>query len=198
MELMRNKTADVSDIRRKYDINEELDEIENEVIVEIFDSNAKTTETTQISSIAEEHYELISPNVSTSTVRILNPTLPPKIENKIRLDLLTCDLCGHKTSTINLMSRHIELHIDNKKLFECSECHKRFTTKRLLEDHKAIHTSSLERKKYECRDCGKFLSSQTAVNNHMKWFHMNRQFSCATCQKKFATVSEVVYGCISR
>lgn len=190
MELMKNKNADISSVRSKYELNEDLDEIDdnNQVIVEIVDAR----QVPEIADLTESNYGLIevSPrkNLHNTNVRLLNPTLPPKIENKVRLSLLTCDLCGHTTSTINLMQHHMMLHIRNEKLFKCETCNKRFSNKKVLENHKSIHKSSDERKKFECKDCGKFLSSQTAVNNHVKWFHTDRQFKCESCNKKFATV----------
>ena len=184
MELMRNKNADIRDIKSKYELNEDLDELEdNEVIVQIVD-----TREMQIFDDQIEIFQHESPKKQ--SMRILNPTLPPKIESKIRLDLLTCDKCGHNTSTVNLMRSHMDLHLRNEKLYKCNVCRKRFSNKKLLANHKSIHTSSAERKTFECKDCGKFLSSQTAVNNHVKWFHMDRQFSCSSCHKKFATVSK--------
>lgn len=184
MELMRNKNADVRDIKSKYELNEDLDELEdNEVIVQIVD-----TREMQIFDDQIEIFQHESPKKQ--NIRILNPTLPPKIESKIRLDLLTCDKCGHNTSTVNLMRSHMDLHLKNEKLYKCNVCRKRFSNKKLLANHKSIHTSSAERKTFECKDCGKFLSSQTAVNNHVKWFHMDRQFLCSSCHKKFATVSK--------
>lgn len=188
MELMKNKNADARDIKAKYELNEDLDELEdNEVIVQIVD----TREMQPLTEIFDNQIEFFQEEKSPEkqNIRILNPTLPPKIENKIRLDLLTCDKCGHNTSTVNLMRSHMVLHLRNEQLHKCIICRKSFSSKKLLVNHVAIHTSSTERKTFECKDCGKALSSQTAVNNHVKWFHMEKQFSCSSCHKKFATVS---------
>ncbi|XP_070496686.1 gastrula zinc finger protein XlCGF26.1-like [Chironomus tepperi] len=187
MELMRNKNADIRDIKSKYDLNEDLDELDdNEVIVQIVDNREiqPLVETESFDNPIEIIQEKFPEKQS---IRILNPTLPPKIESKIRLNLLTCDKCGHNTSTVNLMKSHMDLHLKNEKLYKCNICRKRFSNKKLLANHESIHTSSTERKTFECKECGKFLSSQTAVNNHVKWFHMDRQFSCTSCHKKFAT-----------
>ncbi|KAL7044878.1 hypothetical protein ACKWTF_002091 [Chironomus riparius] len=184
MELMRNKNADARIIKSKYELNEDLDESEdNEVIVQIVDHR----EMQPVTEIFDNQIEIFQELPEEQSIRILNPTLPPKIESKIRLDLLSCDKCGHNTSTINLMRSHMDHHLRNEKLFKCNVCRKRFSNKKLLANHESIHTSSIERKTFECKDCGKFLSSQTAVNNHVKWFHMDRQYSCSSCHKKFAT-----------
>ena len=91
MELMKNKNADISSVRNKYELNDDLDEIDdnNQVIVEIVDAR----QVPEIADLAESNYGLIevSPrkNLNNTNMRLLNPTLPPKIENKVRLSLLT-------------------------------------------------------------------------------------------------------------
>lgn len=122
-------------------------------------------------------------------MKILNPTILPKIESKLRIELLNCDKCTHKTSTRQAMEKHMQLHIRNEKLFECGICQKKFSSKKVLKNHESIHLSSTERKLFECNICAKSLSSATAVNNHIKYFHSEScEFSCAVCDKKFKTV----------
>lgn len=123
-----------------------------------------------------------------STPKLLNPTILPKIESKLRLELLTCDLCSHTTSTKTSLEKHMEIHIMNKKIFECQICHKKFAKKLILVNHEMTHKSSGDRKTFQCKECGKHLSNKSAVNSHMKWHHSEKEFKCHVCSKDFATV----------
>jgi transcription elongation factor Elf1 len=130
-----------------------------------------------------------SSSPKTSQPKILNPTILPKIENKVRLEILTCDLCSHTTSTKTSLEKHMQIHIKNKELFECQICHKKFATKPVLMNHELTHKLGADRKTFQCKECGKHLSSQTAVRTHMKWHHEEREFKCHVCAKEFATVN---------
>lgn len=129
------------------------------------------------------------PTPQKSQPKLLNPTILPKIENKLRLKILTCDLCSHTTSTKNSLEKHMEIHIRNEKLYECQICHKKFAKKPVLMNHELTHKLSAERKTFQCKECGKHLSSQTALSTHIKWHHEEREFKCQICNKDFATVS---------
>lgn len=124
-----------------------------------------------------------------SQPKILNPTILPKIENKLRLELLLCDLCTHTTSTKLSLEKHMEVHLRNEMLFECKICLKKFAKRPILINHLLTHKLSSDRKTFQCKECGKHLSSQSAVNSHMKWHHQDREFICHVCSKEFATVS---------
>lgn len=120
--------------------------------------------------------------------KLLNPTILPKIERKSRLDLIICDLCSHTTSTMSALEKHMEIHLKDVPFFECKMCNKKFARKGMLASHEMTHKLSSDRKTFQCKECDKHLSSLTALNTHIKWYHSQREFNCNVCNKQFATV----------
>lgn len=124
--------------------------------------------------------------------KILNPTI--HVATNTRMALFKCDHCAHSSSTKTAMERHMmQIHLKpSANAFKCETCFKTFAKKIILQNHEKTHL--LQRPAFDCHQCGKLLSSQTAVNNHIKWIHSGkREFVCATetCLKKFATASSV-------
>lgn len=121
--------------------------------------------------------------------KLLNPTIVPHFFHTTRIELFRCDYCSHTTSTKPAMERHmkqIHLRRRTKIIYTCKVCSRTFAKAAVLKIHEKIH--QLERPKFECQQCGKVLSSQTAVSNHVRWLHSEKQFECKVCEKKFATV----------
>ena len=57
--------------------------------------------------------------------------------------------CGHKYKHPQDLTRHVRSHLD--KNFECDFCHKRFSERRLLKRHIAVHQKTYA---YSCERCG--------------------------------------------
>ncbi|KAG5675721.1 hypothetical protein PVAND_005602 [Polypedilum vanderplanki] len=203
IEILKCKDkSKIEDIIGKYNLEDDSDnEEESSTIFNIIPSSSLGNQ--DLNQISVEIFETIEEDVdhmehqkrskTTAPIekpKILNPTALPKIENKIRLDILKCDLCEHKTSTKTAMENHMELHIKNEKLYECTVCQKKFASNRTLKNHSAIHMG-VERKVYECSECLKILSSKTALNTHIKWHHSEHEFKCEICSKKLATKSSL-------
>lgn len=122
---------------------------------------------------------------------ILNPTIIVKKIVHTRIKLFRCDLCLHTISTKTAMERHmLQIHLKKspKSGFFCKVCSKTFAKAAILRVHEKIHL--ICRASHDCPHCAKSLSSQTAVANHIKWMHAEKEFQCKVCAKKFATVSK--------
>jgi RNase P subunit RPR2 len=201
---MRNKTIDIAGFRQKHNLlDDSVDELEvsacepqqffevithfdEEEIAEIVHEEPKTENPVKESRPAKK---AITIEQLPTAPKLLNPTIHPKIININRIDLLQCDFCTHTGSTKVSMERHMkQLHMQKSaKGFSCKVCLKTFAKKIVLLTHEKIHLN--KRPTCECPHCGKFLSSMTAVSNHIKWLHKeNREFKCKTCVKMFATV----------
>lgn len=216
---MRNKAIDIESIRAKYKVSDDELETEheqpsNEQFIEIIEydvdeevqsvrqqpSPTVVTPTENLSTSTEPvepRAELVRQtrsnknSVEASSPKLLDTTTKV-IRNLSRIDLFSCDLCRHKSSTKVSIERHIkQIHMKHKgstTSFQCEICCKAFSKKSILQSHEKIHM--IDRPTFECQHCGKLLSSPTAVSNHIKWLHKDRRdYKCSTCSKVFATVS---------
>jgi transcription elongation factor Elf1 len=199
---MRNKPIDIKEMRKKHDLLDEpavkVFEISASEPAEMFEVIEQLVEDEQFSEILPEVQDEAEkskkateePAVLSPPPKILNPTIIPRIVNTTRMELFKCDFCSHSASTKLSMERHmkqIHLRTKSKLIFSCKVCSKAFAKSTVLKIHEKIHMD--HRPTYECQQCGKVLSSQTAVTNHIRWLHAEKEFECPVCQKKFATVS---------
>lgn len=217
---MKNKSVDAKSIRAKYDLsvagvarNQNFQKPEELHYIEVIEYNTeidlpmreKSEDTSVVlssprrspSKRAVKSEQKATPPTSSSTPapKILNHLLAPKIVNNHRIDVLKCDLCSNTCSTKTAMDRHMrQLHSKGaSSLFQCGVCSKTFAKRLVLQTHEKIHMN--QRPTHECQYCGKILSSQTAVANHIKWIHtVNKEFECVSCLKLFATVSRFISG----
>ena len=75
---------------------------------------------------------------------------------------------------------------DNIKMFECTECQKRFTTQHSLTTHKNIHTD-----KHKCSNCQQRFYTNQALKSHnceitLKRRNKETTYFCQMCLKSFA------------
>ena len=72
------------------------------------------------------------------------------------------------------------------KVFECSTCFKKFTTKQSLKYHNNIHTRE---KPYQCETCSKSFAQLSTLKSHERTHAGKKSFKCKTCSKWFSTAS---------
>ena len=99
-----------------------------------------------------------------------------ELNNGREKEALRCD-CGKVMKDDKEGRRHIR----NCGQCECQSCHKKFSSKTLLQKHKKTHTES-----YKCEICGKSFSGSGALARHQDK-HNGKKFSCNNCQATFAT-----------
>ncbi|XP_030760276.1 zinc finger protein Xfin-like, partial [Sitophilus oryzae] len=112
-----------------------------------------------------------------------------------RKNIHTCSICGYQTRNITNFQRHQEIHLapDERQLFACAHCDKKYTTKQRLKDHlDANHidcrSKDAQKNLHKCSTCSYQTREKTHLQRHQE-IHLapdERQlFACAHCDKKY-------------
>ena len=71
----------------------------------------------------------------------------------------------------------------SEKPFECDICHKRYSYRKSLRNHKRIHT---DRNPYKCNICDKEFYKSNELKRHKRTHTGEKPFECNICGKKIA------------
>nr|CAD7424363.1 unnamed protein product [Timema monikensis] len=74
-----------------------------------------------------------------------------------------CSVCCKKFVHRDTLQTHLLIHAD-KKLHQCSECHRGFTTKSNLRQHEQSHSNLL----FSCEHCGAKFRYQSSLTSHRR------------------------------
>lgn len=119
--------------------------------------------------------------------RAINITRRPhNVKPRSRSRLFTCTVCEKRFSTRLYLDRHTTTH-DGNKLYQCLQCDKRFTFPTYLSRHMNIH-----RGKYKCAECGRCCQSNPALAVHMRTHSGERPFLCTVCGTQFSQKAHFV------
>ncbi|XP_049819985.1 gastrula zinc finger protein XlCGF26.1 isoform X17 [Aethina tumida] len=98
-----------------------------------------------------------------------------------------CDICNKSFYDKNYLQQHKLTHEEGYKLpkAKCEECKKWFLSDKLLKIHQKRYHSNTD-PRHICYICGKKLSSNTSLKNHIIVHQGLKPFMCATCGRSFA------------
>ncbi|XP_055908947.1 zinc finger protein 502-like [Eupeodes corollae] len=101
-----------------------------------------------------------------------------------------CDNCMRVFLNLRQFRIHKRLHYTSTKQHECSECHKKYSSKNLLDEHMNMHTG---KRPFKCASCSKDFASKYTLQAHMK-IHTKRPrpYSCDKCDKSFLNQQNLV------
>uniref|UniRef100_A0A8C3YMM8 GDNF-inducible zinc finger protein 1 n=1 Tax=Catagonus wagneri TaxID=51154 RepID=A0A8C3YMM8_9CETA len=99
-----------------------------------------------------------------------------------------CDTCGQTfANRCNLRGHQRHVH-SSERHFPCELCGKKFKRKKDVKRHVVqVHEGGGER--HQCQQCGKGLSSKTALRLHERTHTGHRPYGCPECQAAFSQPS---------
>ncbi|XP_060535183.1 zinc finger protein 37-like [Cylas formicarius] len=100
--------------------------------------------------------------------------------------LYICDVCGQDFSKRNLLSAHLDEHVENEEGdFQCEVCNRIFNNLRLFRIHRRMHYP--QNKAWTCETCGKRYSSKNLLEEHVNTHLGLRPYICQVCGKDFSS-----------
>ncbi|XP_030754112.1 zinc finger protein 718-like isoform X7 [Sitophilus oryzae] len=114
-----------------------------------------------------------------------------------RKNIHKCSICGYQTRNISYFKTHKQIHLapEERTLFACIHCDKKYKTKPALKLHiTANHIDSRskdgQKNIHKCSICGYQTQNISYFNQHKK-VHLAREerqwFPCAQCHKKYTS-----------
>lgn len=120
-------------------------------------------------------------DVSKTKVTVAN------VKSTSKSNTYPCLICGKILSDKKNLKKHADVVHFNIRKHSCSECGKRFITRRDLQTHfQSIH----KQQKFICDQCGQALSTRQGLRQH-SLIHLegSKNISCSRCDKKFRHLS---------
>ncbi|XP_071962627.1 uncharacterized protein [Antedon mediterranea] len=115
-----------------------------------------------------------------------NESHGPKIKRvRTRPPLPLCETCGEQFPKRSFLYQHIQTVHNVQDAYSCFGCDNKFNDSKAWENHEEVHKVQ----KIACTYCGKYFSTKTKLNVHIRIHTGERPYKCELCPKAFATNS---------
>ena len=120
-----------------------------------------------------------------------------EVQPKEGLELQKDSPGSGESAEIQAIDDFTTIYQNDKKLFQCQQCHKRFGAYSALEAHERIHTGA---RPFSCSLCNFTFNQLSSLRMHERWVHGSLLFNgakeyyehkCATCDKAFRSQSDL-------
>uniref|UniRef100_A0A182PGX2 C2H2-type domain-containing protein n=1 Tax=Anopheles epiroticus TaxID=199890 RepID=A0A182PGX2_9DIPT len=102
----------------------------------------------------------------------------------VPIKLYECSQCSRKFTTEAKLDKHnYNTHMGHQPQFYCSYCGRKFNKRIALQDHEKMHRGQ---KAYHCKECVRDFTYKATYDRHMQVVHTDeKSFSCNYCSKSF-------------
>ncbi|XP_030752954.1 zinc finger imprinted 3-like isoform X2 [Sitophilus oryzae] len=120
------------------------------------------------------------------------------IDSRMQKNVYRCSTCSFQTQEKPRLNRHEKVHLapEERQLFACAHCDKKYTRKESLIDHlrdnhidaRAKELRESQKEVHKCAMCGFQTRHKSSLRKHQK-IHLapeeRRVFACAQCDRKY-------------
>ncbi|KRT78262.1 zinc finger protein, partial [Oryctes borbonicus] len=97
----------------------------------------------------------------------------------------TCETCGKRYSSKNLLEEHINTHTGVRP-YICQLCGKDFASKYTFKAHEKTH--EVRPRPFQCTQCNKSFLSQQNLTQHERTHSGIKEYACHLCDKQFGSL----------
>ncbi|KAI4472119.1 hypothetical protein MML48_1g13861 [Holotrichia oblita] len=97
----------------------------------------------------------------------------------------TCETCGKRYSSKNLLEEHINTHTGVRP-YICQLCGKDFASKYTFKAHEKTH--EVRPRPFQCSQCNKSFLSQQNLTQHERTHSGVKEYACHLCEKQFGSL----------
>ncbi len=105
-----------------------------------------------------------------------------KTQHSETQETFACDICDRVCLTKGNLKKHLETHLEDRKVYKCRTCEKSFLHKTSLLHHGKRHRGDLA---FKCNKCPASFPINSQLQYHMQRHVGTKKFSCNSCQKTF-------------
>lgn len=176
------------DSEEQQEINEELEVVPKREI-QVKRPEEKTTKKTILTIKKKSRTSLKCPHSTCTQIFFKQDRLESHLRSHAGEKPEICVVCGKGFASYKNLKRHMDIHSDIPKKFQCKYCEKTFRSSNNLKVHEnGIHTKETT---YVCHICGLSFVNPTGLIIHQKRHSDEKKYQCNECPRLYKSRSEL-------